>query len=95
MHPGTRRLVRSCIWVALGCCLILDGALGEAAISGVGDVGYFDESGYFKFPGPEPRLWLPIAGFIVLQGILIFGLIRLRETKDAGLSILQADGPAR
>lgn len=76
-----RRLVRLTITVALACCLLLDVALAEGAISGCCDVGYFDANGRLVFPGPEPALWLPIAGFVILQGILVFVLIRLRRSR--------------
>jgi len=75
----TRKFVRSCIWVVLTCCVLLDGALGEGAISGCCDVGYIDANGHFALPGPEPGLWPWIIGFILLQGALITALLRLRD----------------
>jgi len=73
-----RKFVRNCIVIALICCAILDVALGEAAISGTGDVAYWDQ-GNLVFPHAQPELWLPIFGFVVVQGVLVFALIRLRE----------------
>ena len=52
--------------------------MGEAAISGYGDVGYLNADGTFSMPGPDPELWPWIAGLILLQGIMIMALIRLR-----------------
>jgi hypothetical protein len=63
----------------LGCCLILDGVLGEGANSGCCDVGYVDQYGKWALPGPEPKLWIPIVGLILLQAIMIVALIRLRR----------------
>ena len=82
MDKGSRKLARWCIWIVLACCFLFDGALGEGAISGVGDVAFLDSSGQWRLPGPEPKLWVPIGGFILFQGVLIFALIRLREPKS-------------
>ena len=79
LHQVLRQLVKSGIWVALCFCLILDGEMGEGAISGYGDVFYLDEHGRFTLPGREPKLWFLIAGLILFQGVLIFTLIRLRR----------------
>lgn len=57
---------------------LVDGALGEAAISGVGDVGSL-ENGRWSLPRAQPELWFPIVGFLLFQGFLIFALLRLRE----------------
>ena len=89
----SRQVVPWCIWVALVCCFILDGALAEAAISGVGDVAFVDENGRWSLPEPQPRLWLAIAAFVLAQGLLVFALIRLREPKHAQGSVFSADTP--
>ena len=77
----SRKFARRFVWAILACCFIVDGTLGEAAISGSGDVGQLDANGTFSFPGPEPELWRWIAGFVFFQGILVLALIRLREPK--------------
>jgi hypothetical protein len=74
-----RQFVRSCLWITFACCVILDGAMGEAAISGYGDVGHWNTTGTWSFPGPNPELWPWIAGLVLLQGSLIVALFRLRE----------------
>jgi hypothetical protein len=82
MSQSSRKLLRRISWLALACCGLLDGALGEAAISGCCDVFFMDESGKIIWPRPEPELWLPIIGFVVIQGFLILALIRLRESEQ-------------
>ena len=74
-------------------CLTLTGSMGEAAISGVGDILYIHEHGRFAIPAAEPALWFPIAGLILVQGILIFALIRLREKSTEDGSLKQIDDP--
>lgn len=79
MDAATRKLVVRMMWVALVCCLMVDGALGEGAISGCCDVAIRRTNGEYLLPGPEPKLWIPIAGMQLIQGILIAVLIRLRR----------------
>ena len=62
--------------------MLLDGALGEGAISGCCDVGYIDANGHFALPGPDPGFWPWIVGLVCLQGMLILALIRIREPKN-------------
>jgi hypothetical protein len=57
--------------------------MGEAAISGCCDVAYLGKHGGWRLPDPEPKLWLPIVGLTLFEGVLIFALIRLRKTPDA------------
>ena len=66
------------IWVVLGISIILDGALGDYAISPGGDVIYFDANGQWIAPKPSPAVWISITGFVLLQGVLILAQIRLR-----------------
>ena len=62
--------------------------MGEAAISGDGDVGYAKPDGTWSFPSPDPTLWPWIFGFIVIQALLILAIIRLREPeKTRSLSL--------
>ena len=82
MGRESRKLARRLIWTIFTFCVILDGALGEAATSGSGDVGHLDANGIWSLPGPEPELWPWIAGFTFLQGILVLVLIRLRDSKQ-------------
>jgi hypothetical protein len=79
MSSSTRKGIRCVIWSLLALCAALDELLAEGAISGLGDVAYVDAEGNWEFPRAEPKLWLPIAGFILLQGLLVFALLRLRE----------------
>jgi len=81
MSQPNRKLLRRICWFALACCGLVDAAMGEGAISGCCDVGFVDPSGHFALPGPDPELWLPIAGFVVIQGFLILAIIRLRESE--------------
>ena len=81
ISPDLRKFVRACIWLALACCLMVAAGLGEAAISGCCDVGYW-KNGRVVFPGPEPELWLPICLFVIVQGVLVFALIRLRHPEQ-------------
>jgi hypothetical protein len=53
--------------------------MGEAAISGYGDVGRLNTDGTWSFPGPDPTLWPWISGFILVQSALILAIIRLRD----------------
>jgi hypothetical protein len=69
---------------------MFDGLLGEAAISGVGDVGYMTANGTWSWPGPEPELWPWIIGFILLQAALILALLRLRDPKHP-LELLRSE----
>jgi hypothetical protein len=46
------------------------------------------KNGHWVFPQPEPKLWLPICGFVLIQGVLVFALIRLRQPKPDRASIL-------
>ena|ERR1700733_8440217 len=78
MTSEWRKLTRISLWCLLVFCLFLDGVLGEGAISGCCDVGYVDEYGRRALPGPEPRLWIPIVGLVLLQAAMIAALIRLR-----------------
>jgi hypothetical protein len=48
-----------------------------------------DENGRWLLPGPEPRLWFPIAGFLLFQGVLILALIRMREPEQSQPSVFQ------
>jgi hypothetical protein len=82
MNPSLRHLVRALTWLTLACCFLADGYLGEAAIFS-GDRISVDERGNWLAEGPQTHLWLPIAGFLILQGILIFAAIRLRDPKSS------------
>ena len=80
------KIARGCLWVLLGCCAIIDGGLGEAAISGCCDVASV-ENGVWQLPGPMPELWLPIAAFVLFQGILIALLIRMKRGQSSNIPI--------
>ncbi len=56
-----RQLARFCIWVILVICLLLDGALGEAAISGCCDVGYWIAMEGGRCPGLNPGFGCQLA----------------------------------
>jgi hypothetical protein len=68
---------------------MLDAGLVEAAISGAGDVAYSVSDGTWGFPRPEPLAWLPIGIVVLLQGVLVFALIRLRQPERQRLSMFQ------
>jgi hypothetical protein len=74
----SRKLARRGTLFVLFVCALIDAGLGEGAISGMGNVAY-RSNGLWVLPQPDPSLWLPIACFVLFQGILIFALIRLRE----------------
>jgi len=82
MSELTRKFVRRCVWSVLVVCVVFDAALGEAAISGSGDVGYQKADGTWSFPGPDPTLWRWIVGFILIQGAFILAIIRLRDKEQ-------------
>jgi hypothetical protein len=86
MLSTLREIARRCAWIILALSLILDGAMGEAAISGYGDVGYLTSDGRFSHPGPDPSLWPWIAGLILVQAGLILAIIRL-QTPSLALSL--------
>lgn len=79
MSKPLRTLLRCGIWLLMACCAVLDGVLGEAAISGYGCLIYWDAAGNLILPQPRPELWVPILGLILVQGLLVVALIRLRE----------------
>ena len=79
MSKLSRKFARRCVWFILFLCVMFDGLLGESAISGYGDVGYQRADGTWSFPGPDPTLWPWIFGFILIQGVLILAIIRLRD----------------
>ena len=81
MSKSLQRLFRCGIWLLLIGSALLGGALGEAAISGHGDLAFSDAEGNWVFPSAKPELWFPIMGFILFQGVLVFALIRTREQK--------------
>ena len=72
-------LLRRGIWFILACCAVLDGVLGEAAISGYEHAAFVRADQKWAFPQAQPELWLPIMGFVAIQGFLVFVLIRLRH----------------
>jgi H+/Cl- antiporter ClcA len=74
-----RSSFRLVLWLALACCAVADGVLGEAAISGAGDVFRVDEHGHWVFPAGQPELWAPIVLLVALQGVLVFALLRTRR----------------
>lgn len=86
-----RRFARICIGITLGFCMLIDGALGEAAISGCCDVYYLDAEGRIVLPRPDPKLWLPIVVFVLLQGALVLGFIRLRAPSGDQISLFGDD----
>ena len=91
VDPELRRIVRFSIWIVLGLCFLLDGALGEYAITGGSrDVVYPDDQG--QFPPPAAVPWIPIAIFVLVQGILVFAQIRLRKPKDSPASLIRPTG---
>lgn len=79
MPSSERRMIRGFLWLILGVCAILDAGLGEAAISGAGHYFFLDDRGNLVTPRGDNTLWVPIALFVVLQGLLVFALIRLRR----------------
>jgi hypothetical protein len=58
--------------------LLWDAGLGENAIAPGGCVFYLDSNGNIIPPQPMPGIWIWIAASILLQGLLIFGLLRFR-----------------
>jgi hypothetical protein len=82
-------MLRVLIWVALSICLLLDGALAQDAISPGGCMIYMDKDWNWIPPKSSPHIWLWIAGFVLLQGVLIFAQIRLRSPRSTPPSIFQ------
>lgn len=80
MQSEWRKIIGAVIWVLLVFCLVVDGALGETAISGCCDVGFVRE-GTWGVPEAEPELWFPAFGFVLAQGAMITALIRLRPER--------------
>ena len=80
-----------------GPCLLLHPRWipGRGAISGCCDVATVEKNGWSNFPGPEPRLWLPIGIFLIFQGVLIFALIRLRQPEANRVSMFQGGTSCR
>jgi hypothetical protein len=86
----SRKLAHSCIYVVLAFSALCDGGLGEGAISGCCDVGYV-RNPTWGLVGTQPELWPWIAGFIVLQAMLILAVFRLRDPNQAnGLSLSES-----
>ncbi len=85
MQSGRRNIIRLVIWIVLVCCLMLDAAIGETAISGCCDVGLWD--GRWVMPEAKPELWFPAFVFVLAQGAMIAALIRLRPVPPAAPSI--------
>jgi hypothetical protein len=74
--------------------MMLDGAMGEAAISGYGDVGYLSADGTWHFPGPDPTLWPWICALTLVQGGLALTIIRLRDPRDPNGTLIANHPPS-
>lgn len=72
------------------------GGLADYAISPGGCIIHFDENGGSIISKPSPDTWIWVAGFVLIQSVLIFALIRVRRAKQAASAIsalLSADRP--
>jgi len=83
----SRRFFQTCIWIALGVCVMVDGGLADYAISPGGCIVHFDENGGLIIPKPSPDAWIWVAGFVLIQSVLIFALIRMRQPRQAASPI--------
>lgn len=83
MPDSRRRRLRRLAWTALGICVVWDGWMGEDAISPGGCWLGFDLFGRCIETRTSAQVWIPVAGLVLLQALLILALIRLREPKDA------------
>jgi hypothetical protein len=84
-----RKLIRDAIWMIMAVSLFFDAALADYAISPVWCIFFSDEDGHWTSPKPPPEAWIVVLGFILLQGGLIFALIRLRSVTGATDSCLR------
>lgn len=86
MEAERRHGISVVIWILLAICLLIDGGLGEVAISGCCDVG-FVKDGNWAMPEAKPELWFPAFVFVLAQGAMIAALIHLRPEPPAAPSI--------
>jgi hypothetical protein len=96
MSPLRRKTIRRWAWTALIFSLIWDGWLGENAISPDGGFWFdIDRFGHLIEKPSSAGVWMPIACLVLLQGVLVLALIRLREPRDISPSIFRPpEGPA-
>jgi len=79
MSEAPRYFLRVFIWVALVCSFLVDGAIGDYAITGGDVIRVVD--GRWASPGGDPSMWAWAGGFVIAQGLLILALIRLRTPR--------------
>jgi hypothetical protein len=90
MTPAHRRFARFCIWAALCFGLIIDGALVTG--HGMEDCDWCPAD--VSLPNYlYAETWLVIGVLLLLQGVLIWALIRWRDPGPPRMSILQS-GPS-
>jgi hypothetical protein len=79
----------------LAVCLAADGPLFEDALSPPQDVFYVDGHGKLNEPEHLTQNRVMFAGFLMLQGILVFAVLRLRQTAPLQTSTLQLQATKR
>jgi hypothetical protein len=84
MSSARRKKLRRLVWTGLIITLLWDGWLEADAISPGGCWLGFDMFGRIIESRSAVVVWLPIVGLVLLQGILVLALIRLREPSSAG-----------
>lgn len=82
-YSSLARLLVGCI---LAICFLLGAELGQLAIFGDGHL-WIENDGKFNRSLGDPDLWLPILGFVFVQGILVSVWIRLRRQSPTRTSI--------
>jgi hypothetical protein len=86
MSSSQRKEYRGWIWTVLAFTFLWDGSVGENAISpGVCWIGY-DYYGRLIATRSWADAWLPVIVLVLVQALLIFALIRLREPGDFSAS---------
>jgi hypothetical protein len=77
MDSRERMALKAILWTLLACCGLIDGALGEAAISGCCDVVAGSGDGGWIAPRPQPEIWPWLGLFVAFQALLIFATLRV------------------
>ena len=83
-------IVRRCVWGLLALCLAADGPLFEDLLSPPQDLFGFDKQGRLYQPEHLTRNQILFAGFVVLQGVLVLVVLRLRPPLQNSVLRLQA-----
>lgn len=87
MSSSRRKEIRGWIWIALAFLLPSDGLAGENAISPAGCCFGYDTFGRLIATRTWAEAWMPIIVLVLVQALLIFALLRLREPDDNAASM--------